>query len=79
MSRLIAVNFGFLYTLSGRATFLLFVGFMVYSLSVMGKVAMGFLYAVGLFHIYLMYRFPRFEEYLRKKHYFEGRKAAAPQ
>lgn len=62
-----------MYTLSGRGTFLLFVGFMVYSLSLMGKFAMGALYAVGLLHLYIMYRFPRFEEYLRKKHYFEGR------
>jgi hypothetical protein len=66
-----------MYTLTGRVTFILFVGFMVYSLSVLGKVSMGFLYAVGILHIYIMYKFPRFEEYLRKKHYFEGRKRAA--
>jgi hypothetical protein len=74
VSRLIAVNFGFMYTLSGRMTFLLFVGFMSFSLSNIGIFAMAFLYACGLFHGYIMYRFPKFEEYLRKKHYFEGRK-----
>ncbi len=67
------MNFGFMYTLSGRMLFLLFVGFMAFSLSLMGKFAMGFLYACGIFHMYIMYRFPKFEEYLRKKHYFEGR------
>jgi hypothetical protein len=76
VSRGIAENFGFMYTLSGRSIFLLFVGFMSYSLSTLGIVAMCVLYAVGLFHGYVMYRFPRFEEYLRKKHYFEGRQAA---
>lgn len=69
----IAVNFGFMYTLAGRLIFLLFVGFMVFSLSTIGIVAMCALYVVGIFHAYIMYKFPRFEEYLRKKHYFEGK------
>lgn len=70
---MIATNFGFMYTLSGRALFLLFVGFLSYSLSLYGKINMGILYAVGLFQCYIMWKFPRFEEYLRKKHYFEGK------
>jgi hypothetical protein len=48
---------------------------MCYGLGIWGKVAMGALYAAGLFHAFIMYKFPRFEEYLRKKHYFEGRNA----
>lgn len=76
VARTIAVNFGFMYTLSGRLIFLLFVGFMVFSLGTIGIVAMCVLYAVGLFHAYIMWKFPRFEEYLRKKHFFEGRQAA---
>jgi hypothetical protein len=75
----IAVNFGFMYTLSGRMVFLLFVGFMSFSLGTLGIVAMCCLYAVGLFHGYLMYKFPRFEEYLRKKHYYEGKQASKTQ
>ena len=77
ISRLIAVNFGFMYNIWGRMMFIILLGFMAFLLSVLGKVAMGFLYAVLLFHFYVMYKFPRFEEYLRKKHYFEGRKAEA--
>ena len=76
ISRMIAVNFGFMYTLSGRFIFLILVGFMAFLLSLFGKIAMGVLYGVALFHAYVMYKFPRFEEYLRKKHYFEGRLAA---
>ncbi len=74
VSRLLAINFGFLYNLGGRWIFLLFVGFMSFSLSTIGIAAMCFLYVVGLFHAYIMWKFPRFEEYLRKKHYYEGRK-----
>ncbi len=72
MARLIAINFGFMYSLSGRCIYLLFVGFMSFQLYTLGKVAMGALYGVGLFHFYIMWKFPRFEEYLRKKHYYEG-------
>eukprot|EP00286_Rhodomonas_abbreviata_P021530 CAMPEP_0181296702 /NCGR_PEP_ID=MMETSP1101-20121128/4845_1 /TAXON_ID=46948 /ORGANISM="Rhodomonas abbreviata, Strain Caron Lab Isolate" /LENGTH=227 /DNA_ID=CAMNT_0023401585 /DNA_START=52 /DNA_END=735 /DNA_ORIENTATION=+ len=75
ISRLIAVNFGFMYSFWGRIIFLILVGFMSFLLSVFGKVAMGILYAVAAFHLFIMYKFPRFEEYLRKKHYFEGRQA----
>eukprot|EP01040_Poterioochromonas_malhamensis_P001116 gene1116-1184_t len=75
IARLIAVNFGFLYSLTGRVPFLLFVGFMCFSLGTWGIIAMCVLYLVGMFHFYIMYKFPRFEEYLRKKHYFEGRNA----
>jgi Na+-translocating ferredoxin:NAD+ oxidoreductase RnfD subunit len=74
---MIAVNFGFMYTLCGRLVFIILVGFMSFLLSLFGKIVMGALYGVCLFHIYIMYRFPRFEEYLRKKHYYEGRAAAA--
>ena len=77
IARLIAVNFGFMYSLAGRGIFLLFVGFMSYQLLTFGKITMGVLYGVGLFHAFIMWKFPRFEEYLRKKHYFEGKRSAA--
>lgn len=70
VGRLIAVNFGFLYTIPGRLGFLLFVGFMSYSLALVGKLAMGFLYFVYCVHIFIYFKFPKFEEYLRKMHYF---------
>mmetsp|Transcript_9862 Transcript_9862/g.14697 ORF Transcript_9862/g.14697 Transcript_9862/m.14697 type:complete len:242 (+) Transcript_9862:114-839(+) len=76
ISRWIAVNFGFLYTLAGRLTFILFVGFMSYSLGLYGLIAMCVLYTATAFHLLVMYKFPRFEEYLRKKHYYEGRRSA---
>jgi hypothetical protein len=70
---MLAINFGFLYNIYGRAIFLLFVGFMCYSIGLYGIVAMSLLYAVGLFHAYVWWKFPKFEQYLRKKHYYEGK------
>ena len=65
----LAANFGFLYSIVGRWIFLLFVGFMMYRISVVGKVAMAFLYFVGLMHAILICRFPYFPEYQRMLHY----------
>ena len=70
ISSTIAVNFGFLYTLTGRMIFLLFVGIMSYSLSIFGKVAMAYLFLVGIFHAVLMCIFPRFSEYVRQKDFY---------
>lgn len=72
-ARFIAVNFGFLYSLSGRMLFLLFVGFMSFNFAVLGQVAMGFLYLVGCCHVYVMCKFPEYEEYVRRKHFYEGK------
>ena len=71
---MIAVNFGFLYTLTGRSIFIVLVGFMSFFISLFGKCAMGALFAAQLLQIFIMLKFPRFEEYLRKKHYYEGKK-----
>ena len=65
----LAANFGFLYSIIGRWIFLLFVGFMMYQVSVVGKIAMGLLYFVGLLHLILICRFPYFPEYQRMLHY----------
>ena len=69
-STVLAINFGFLYTLSGRLVFLLFVGFMSYSLSTFGIAAMAYLYLVGAVHIGIMLYFPKYSEYVRQKDFF---------
>lgn len=56
-----------MYTLSGRLIFLLFVGFMSFSLSTFGIAAMVLLYIVGFFHAMLMCKFPKFSEYVRQR------------
>ena len=67
--QVIASNFGFLYTIIGRSTFCLFVGFMCYQFNAAGWAAMGLLFATLLLHIYIMCKFPKFSAYLRKKHW----------
>jgi hypothetical protein len=79
VARILAINFGFMYTIYGRLAFILFVCFMSYTLGTWGLVTMCIMLAVMLYHFFVMYKFPRFEEYLRKKHYYEGRRDMAEQ
>jgi predicted lipid-binding transport protein (Tim44 family) len=62
-----------MYTLTGRLIFLLFVGFMSFSLSTFGIAAMVLLYIVGLFHAMLMCKFPKFSEYVRQQDFYSSR------
>jgi len=72
-ARPLSINFGFMYTLPGRVIFLLFVAFMIYSLQLpVAYAAFALLLAVGLLHLIILCKFPRFEEYLRKLHYYSG-------
>lgn len=45
--------------MAGRLTFVLFVGFMSFSLGLFGKIAMAILYVVYAFHIYVYLKFPK--------------------
>lgn len=75
VARILAINFGFMYTLGGRFTFVVFLCFMSYTLdTTWGLVAMCIMLAVLLYHIFIMWKFPKFETYLRRKHYYEGKR-----
>jgi hypothetical protein len=69
IANFIAVNFGFMYNIVGRWTFLLFVGFMCYTLGDLGIACMGCLYFGGVCHAVLLYKFPIFPTYQRMLHY----------
>jgi hypothetical protein len=69
VAKWIATNFGFLYTLSGRILFLTFVAVMCFSLGIFGKIVMGLMFAALVFNIYVLIVFPKFEQWLRIKHY----------
>jgi hypothetical protein len=69
LMKYLAVNFGFLYTMPGRTFFVLFLGFMSYSLGVLGIISMGVLVGVLLMHYIVRCRYPQFESYMRKKDY----------
>jgi hypothetical protein len=70
LSRPIALNFGFLYSAAGRFFFLAFMCIMLYNLTLFGKICIGPVCLCGVASIYVLFKFPRFEEYLRKVHYY---------
>ncbi len=69
IAKFIAVNFGFMYSIIGRWLFLLFVGFMCYTLGDLGIACMCALYIGGLGHAWMIYMFPFFQEYQRMLHF----------
>lgn len=77
-SKLVAVNFGFMYNIWSRFIFMLYVGFMSFSFGAFGIAAMCWLYFVGLIHVYVSFRFPKYEEYIRRKHFYAGESAPLP-
>ena len=69
IARWLAMNFGFLYSLSGRILFLTFVAVMCFSLGIFGKIVMALTFAALLFNIYVLITYPDFDKWLRIKHY----------
>ena len=47
---------------------------MSFSFGTIGIAAMSWLYFVGLVYLYIWWKFPKFEEYLRRTHYYQGKK-----
>ena len=70
ISALIVQNFGFLYNPKGRLIFLLFVGIMIYQISVFGKIVFGLLLMMGLVYVYVWCKHPKFPLYMRKLHHY---------
>lgn len=69
ISNIIATNFGFLYTLPGKLAFSLFVGFMCFSLKIWGIVVGSAMMLVLILNFYVLCAFPRYETWIRTKHY----------
>ncbi len=72
---LLVQNFGFMYNAAGRFMFLIFVGFLCFDLSTMGKVVFGLLMLYGLVNIYLNFKHPQYSKYLRAMHAYNTAKA----
>lgn len=68
-SRLIASNFGFLYNGLGRGVFLVFAAALAYNLDVVGIISMSVLLLGVAFNIYIVFKFPKYTAWLRRKHY----------
>jgi len=69
-ARVVAINFGFMYNIAGRMIFMLYVGFMAFGLGPTGIAAMCWLYVIGIFHVFVACKFPKFQEYTRRKDFF---------
>jgi hypothetical protein len=69
VSKWIAQNFGFMYTKLGRVLFMLFIAFLCYGLGLFGIIVMCLL-IVGIgVNFYVMYRFPKYEDWIRIQHF----------
>jgi hypothetical protein len=71
----IAQNFGFLYTLLGRMLFIIFIASLCFNLKLFGKIVMGILLALVVLNIGIIIMFPKYEAWLRAKHFATGKKA----
>lgn len=66
VSKLIALNFGFMYSAKSRALFMAFVGSILFSFSLFGKiVGLAMLVNAG-FNLFLVFRYPEYEAIQRK-------------
>jgi hypothetical protein len=62
MTKLIATNFGFLYSGYPRAAFLIFVSTILFSLSLFGKLIGLLMFANAIFNIFVLIKYPGFDE-----------------
>lgn len=62
VSKLIALNFGFLYSAKSRCIFMIFVGSIMFNFSLFGKlIGLGMLVNAG-FNIFVLIKYPDFED-----------------
>ena len=59
-----------MYTLVGRFLFMMIIAGMLARLNNVGKAAIGCVAFSLAVYCYVLFKQPRFEEYLRKKHYY---------
>lgn len=66
VSKQIAVNFGFLYNAKSRALFMMFVGTILFSFSLFGKIIGAAMLVNAGFNIYVVVKHPEYEEIQRR-------------
>lgn len=69
VARFLAQNFGFLYSALGRCIFLVFVAALCFDLQTIGIAAMCVLLVLLCANLYVMFQFPKYEKWLRHKHF----------
>jgi hypothetical protein len=68
-ARIIASNFGFMYNGIGRGVYLIFVAALSFNLGDIGIAAMAMLLLGVLLNIVIVFQFPKYTAWLRKKHF----------
>ena len=69
IAKIIAENFGFMYFPTGKGVFLAFVSFLCLDLSIFGIICTCLLLVLMCVNIYVMFKFPKYDAWLRYKHY----------
>lgn len=62
ISKFIALNFGFMYSAKSRAAFMIFLGTILFSFSLFGKIVGCLMLANAAFNIYILFKHPGFDE-----------------
>lgn len=62
VSKMIALNFGFLYSAKSRSVFMIFIGTIMFSFSLFGKLIGVLMLANAGFNIYVLVKYPGFED-----------------
>jgi len=62
ISKLIAMNFGFMYSAKSRSAFMMFIGTIMFSFSLFGKLIGAAMLLNACFNIFIIFRYPEFED-----------------
>lgn len=73
----IVQNFGFMYNPFARMIFILFVAFLNFELSIVGKVVFALLLLEACVQIYVYVKHPKFVSYMQKLHYYNKVKSGS--
>jgi hypothetical protein len=65
VSKIIALNFGFMYSAKSRAAFMIFIGTILFSFSLFGKILGLCMLANAGFNIYILWKYPSFDDIQR--------------
>jgi hypothetical protein len=65
VSKMIALNFGFMYSAKSRAVFMMFIGTIMFSFSLFGKILGLAMIVNALFNIFILFRYPDFDNVQR--------------
>eukprot|EP01036_Dinobryon_divergens_P032148 gene32148-41683_t len=65
ISKIIALNFGFMYNAKSRSVFMLFIGTILFSFSLFGRIIGVCMLANAGFNLYIIFRYPEYEKIQR--------------